>query len=391
MSEAACTIHDDGTAAKTESGLREADAALVELLQSRPLPSDDVDELELLGVDFSGLNLQGANFAKARIEECVFDRADLTLALFTDAVIESTTFVGATLKGAALGGAELLWVDFTAANLEGIDFRPANLEEVVINRANLENTAFDTPCVTFLDASNVKGMDLSDLADEDLEPKIRLSLHELGARAHGGHRCPRCLQWDGADYGLDPTCSLCGAVGFVDFDPESRRAELPLACPWCSGTGGQSYSMSSAGCLVCDGLGKVQTWVIDRNQFRDNVSGDYFEYESETEFPSMALGDIDFSEDWFEDGHIEDVVFTRCSFERANFAGALIKDVRFVDCNLSDATLARASLTEVVFFGCQFERSDWTDASFDVVGADPGVFTGATIQESLLATLVPLD
>lgn len=372
-----------------EPQIRVADDALIAHLRNRTESTAGEEPLVLRLIRFTGADLQGVNLSHTEITGSVFDSADLTDARFVGARIEACSFIAAKLSRSVFTNAEFSLVNFLHADLKGADFRGATLDNVNVSDADLSMAVFGEGAAgtNFLEASIVLGMDITRIDGIDLEGADRLKLHTLGAIAHAGYRCPRCEQWDGAEYGIDPTCSLCDAVGFVDFDPKARRAELPLICPWCSGTGGLSYSMSSAGCLVCDGLGRLGTWVIDRSQYDDFVPSDVYEYEDGVRFVSMDFADIDFSEEWHEDGHIEDIVFVRCSFGDVSFAGALLRDIRFVDCDLHKAAFTRARLQEVTFSQCKLTNSDWTGASLDAVRAAACDFTHAVISPAQLKSI----
>ncbi|MFT4036982.1 MAG: pentapeptide repeat-containing protein [Thermomicrobiales bacterium] len=382
---------DDDDAEEVAPALQAANAGLLEALRTREEPRPGEYPLEISEMDFSGADLQGVNLAGAELVGCDFSRANLAGARLAGATINDTSFAGARFVGASFQGADVLNTDFEGADLQDADFRSAMLELVDFRDANLNGVVFDSGAAgaNFLDAANVQGMDIAEIDDDDMDPRERLTLHERGAHAHHGVRCPRCEQWDGPERGLDPTCSKCDGIGFVEEAPAAPRQQDPIDCPWCGGSGQISYSMSSASCLVCDGEGEVGTWVIDRNQFDDNVSGEIYEYESEIEFPGMGFRDVDFSHCWYAGGHIEDVDFTACSFAETNFAAARLVNVRFTGCNLQGAVFAGGTVEDVSFADCVLTGSDWSDAGFTAVHADAKQFADAMIAPELLAEMQP--
>jgi uncharacterized protein YjbI with pentapeptide repeats len=376
-----------------EPQLRVADDTLLAQIRDRTEPAAGDEPLVLRFIRFTGADLRGVHLSHAEIRGSVFDSADLSDARFVGARIEACSFVAARLPRVVFTDAEVSLVNFTHADMEGADFRSASLQDVNFRDADLSRSIFDEGAAktNFLDAISVQGMDVTRMDEFALKAPLRLKLHELGARAHIGFRCPRCEAWDGHERGIDPTCSLCGAVGFVDFDPEEKRREEPLDCPWCGGSGAYVTFTGSSGCLYCDGLGKLGTWAIDRNQFDEFIPGDVYEYHDGVDYPSMKFAETDFSEAWFEDGHIEDIVFRKCSFEHASFKNAVLRKLRFLDCDLRDATLVNASLQNVSLAGCLLAKSDWPGATFDGVHADPNAFADATIGAPQLADLAPVD
>lgn len=385
-----------GTATNSNSGdtadepqLRVADDALLAQLRARTEPADGGEPLALRLIRFTGADLRGVNLSRAEITGSVFDSADLQGASFVGARIEACSFVAARLPRAVFSDAELSLVNFSHADLEAADFRGAMLDDVDVREADLSSAVFDEGALgtNFLDASLIQGMDVSVLDEFQLDFAQRLALHERGARVQGGYRCPRCVEWYGSTPGLDPTCSLCGATGFVDFDPEIERAKLPVPCPWCSGTGANIIFMGGSGCLYCDGLGRLDAWVIDRSQYSEFVPSDVREYEDEIKFVSMAFADVDLAHAWLEDGHIEDIVFDRCSFRDANFTGALLRDLRFIGCDLTNVAFRRARLEKVTFSECNLAGTDWTDASLEKVQATACDFSHAVISPGQLAAV----
>lgn len=327
-------------------------------------------EADLSGRDLSGADLTGADLTKADLTDARLDGANLTAAVLDGATLYNTSLMGANLVGASFADAYLADVNFSQADLTGARLTAEELDDVSFKGARLVRVDFGSVGVAkgIEDAADLTGTDLSRM-DWDWwdESSAARRCRKKGAVGIEGFDCPQCAQWDGAEYGLDPSCETCGGTGLVGWDPEEEAASRPLTCPWCDGSGSFSSMASSWACAVCGGLGTAELWAIDRAAVQSEVGTEEWENGLESDPPVINEEGIDFSSQDFDNGHIEDATFTECDFAGVAFRAGELRDVTFIRCDLTDANFSKARLERVKFEQCQLAGSNWEDTQTEAV------------------------
>lgn len=87
----------------------------------------------------------------------------------------------------------------------------------------------------------------------------------------------------------------------------------------------------------------------------------------------------------------QDVTFTDCRLDLANFRFANLKRVTFIRCFLEGADFSNAMLTDVVFEGCQLDEAAFDHARSEKVLVDGGSIVGVKGIEGLRGAQVRSD
>lgn len=142
-------------------------------LKGLSLPKANLDQINLVDVDFKEANLQGAKLLEANLRGGKFELTQLQGAFLWGANLQDTFFLltqlqkanlsSANLKNADIEGVNMLEANLQKANLEGAyilgdlqgaDFQEANLKGANLQGSYLKNANFK--------AANLKGANLQD-------------------------------------------------------------------------------------------------------------------------------------------------------------------------------------------------------------------------------------
>ena len=153
------------------------------------LRGEDLSNLDLSGVNFSGMPFLWANLSGAILCGANLNKALLTWTNFTGATLCGATFVlsscmWANFAGANLCGANLCNSDFLFANFSGAHLPGANLSWTTLSSANLSNAKLE---IANLSGANLTRANLSEarLNDADLSYATLISTDFTGADLSG--------------------------------------------------------------------------------------------------------------------------------------------------------------------------------------------------------------
>ena len=133
------------------------------LESGRDFSEQVLDDLDLVGLDFSGVRLSNASLARARLSGCVLSQADLSGASLAEA----------DLTGAVIIGADCTDGDFTNALMDDADLSRSHLAAAVFSGASLKKARLDGVAGEGADFSNA---DLTDATLRDnrlVQPDFR--------------------------------------------------------------------------------------------------------------------------------------------------------------------------------------------------------------------------
>lgn len=363
-----------------------ANEVLIGELRKRTEAAEQSGVQALSNIDFQRVDLSEAFLSNLRLEDVGFDDAILLGATFESSWL-SASFERAKLRGARFCGATIDWADFTDADLAHTDFRGASIDAVDFTRADLSHAIFDGSVkqTNFLAAADVSKLDVSDVLN--LTPRTRVRLHNRGAIAHSGLRCPNCERYDGyPERGLRPFCMFCDGEGWGEWDPDELTERCVVECPWCSGIGYVSHYMGNESrCLACEGLGMVGAWVIDRNRHEYELPDDFDEYKTEyDELGSFTIDSTDLARLKFVRASVQDTEFQNCSLEGSDFSGTRLTRVDFRHCDLSEANFTDTKMNQVRFINCKMPRMVWKGGGTRQTSVLQCDLTGAVIDQQRL-------
>ena len=342
------------------------------------LTNSKIEEVAVLGTDFSNAILKGITISNLSAEGSNFSNADLTNAIVKGAGFKNTLFSGADLSDsifsginlsnskfddANLSGINLVGATLTGADLTNVDLTGADLSNTILRDANLSNAILLQVILSETDITN-SNLSNTNLSGIDLTGIVLKNIDFTGADLTNSNLS-----------GSDLSGSILNGVDLTGADLSGViLREVDLSSIILKGINLSGVDLSGSN---LDGIDLSDTILKGTNLSQSSLKSALI---SGADLSNAILNGVNLSEAIFENINFSNAEMQETDLSKLDLRKAILTGTNLSNANLSEANLSGVDLTGAILDNVNFQDANMQRISLSGVDLSGINFAGSDLR-----------